>query len=149
MEYCRCKEKIVINKGDDNDPFARAYESDCPEHGYYTSCYLCNPKAYTTQLCRFHLGNMSVTGNSDEDFPRYNYNGREWVMKKYVCDRCGKVMGRVLDYIMFDSIPGCNSKVGFLFHGDLCDDCRREANILSDGLTQAFLDTDLRRDKSE
>ena len=51
MERCDCKEKTVLEKGDGS---FIAYESWCPKHGYYTSCYKCNPdpKAFNTELCR-------------------------------------------------------------------------------------------------
>ena len=51
MEPCDCKEKIVLEKGEGS--FV-AYESWCPEHGYYTNCCICNPKdgIFHTELCR-------------------------------------------------------------------------------------------------
>jgi len=51
MVYCTCKEKEVIEKG---DAMFVAYESYCPKHGYFSSCYLCEEGTCTTELCAKH-----------------------------------------------------------------------------------------------
>ena len=49
MEYCNCKEKQIIEKGDGGMFIAE--ETYCPKHGRYTDCYLCNSEVFTTCLC--------------------------------------------------------------------------------------------------
>ena len=41
MIYCTCKDKKVINEG---DAMFTAYESYCPKHGYFSSCYIFTAK---------------------------------------------------------------------------------------------------------
>jgi len=52
MEYCKCQDKQILVKG---DGMWRAEESNCPTHGYYSSCYLCDSEAYTTETCVAHI----------------------------------------------------------------------------------------------
>ena len=52
MKQCDCKEKVLLEAG---DGLFIAYESWCPKHGYYTSCYICNHSAKTTEVCKIHI----------------------------------------------------------------------------------------------
>lgn len=57
MKYCKCKDRIILNKG---NSYNIAYEQYCTIHGYYTSCYICNGSnnldteyaTFTTELCK-------------------------------------------------------------------------------------------------
>ena len=51
MIYCTCKDKKVITEG---DAMFTAYESYCPKHGYFSSCYMCEENVHTTELCSKH-----------------------------------------------------------------------------------------------
>jgi len=69
MESCDCKEKIVLEDGDGS---FIAYESWCPKHGYYTSCYKCNPNSCSTEVCRKNhlIDILPFPTISIEDFAR-------------------------------------------------------------------------------
>ena len=54
---CDCKEKIVLQE---TNGLNIASEYWCPEHGYQTSCYLCNKDARTTELCIRHIIMMKL-----------------------------------------------------------------------------------------
>jgi len=51
MEYCNCEDKQFLEKGDGQ---FIAEVSVCPTHGFNTSCWQCNSKAWTTELCSRH-----------------------------------------------------------------------------------------------
>ena len=51
MKECDCPGKTVLIKG---DALNIAREWWCPKHGYSNSCYLCDFKATTTELCSAH-----------------------------------------------------------------------------------------------
>ena len=48
---CDCEDKIVLEEG---DGMYEASEYWCKEHGYYTSCCVCDPQVTTTERCMKH-----------------------------------------------------------------------------------------------
>jgi len=60
---CNCKEKIVLQE---TDGLWIASEYWCPEHGYQTSCFLCDRRNCTTELCRKHVSIINDKLTLDE-----------------------------------------------------------------------------------
>lgn len=48
---CQCKVAVVLVEGD-GEHVAR--EVECPDHGYQSTCYVCDPSNSTTERCRGH-----------------------------------------------------------------------------------------------
>ena len=53
---CDCGDKVILQETDGKNI---ASEYWCPEHGYQTSCYICNMKydvteSWTTEVCIKH-----------------------------------------------------------------------------------------------
>jgi len=73
MIYCTCKDKKVINEG---DAMFIAYESYCPKHGYFSSCYMCGEGVCTTELCNKHRTTAYNTGKEESKMIETDINKR-------------------------------------------------------------------------